>query len=169
MILVQSTVGSVLLMVLGMILLGCWPVVWKHIALRGRNFTHTFLDYCLTYAVIGAFTALTFGQLGPEISGQPNFIDQLQQKAVYILVPTAAFGGMCFMMADICVQYSVALLRLAIGPPILNAVVIIGSELKAAHTDTRAQVPERHVFVLLLFALCSSCYLLLNLFQCSVY
>ena len=81
MILLQSTGGSVALMLLGMAMLGCWPVVWKHISLKGRNFTHTFLDYCLTYVVLGSFTAVTFGQLGPEVSGTPTSWASCQSAA----------------------------------------------------------------------------------------
>jgi hypothetical protein len=46
---------------------------------RGRIPSHIFLDYALTYLVLGTVVALTLGQLGPGTPDSPQFLQQLGQ------------------------------------------------------------------------------------------
>jgi ABC-type Na+ efflux pump permease subunit len=53
--------------------------VWNLIEQRGRIPSHIFLDYALTYLVLGTVVALTLGQLGPADASSPRFLQQLSQ------------------------------------------------------------------------------------------
>lgn len=68
--------------------------MWNLIEQHGRIPSHIFLDYALTYLVIGSTVALTLGQLGPE---QPNFLEQLQQDNGS-MVAFAFAGGFCLAL-----------------------------------------------------------------------
>jgi hypothetical protein len=57
-----------------------WPAVWNLIEQRGRIPSHIFLDYALTYLVLGTAVALTLGQLGPATAESPAFLQQLSQQ-----------------------------------------------------------------------------------------
>jgi hypothetical protein len=104
---------------------------------RGRIPAHIFLDYALTYLVVGCIAALTLGQLGPSAGSKTatlhrsaatelSFTQQLQHvQDNWQMVVFAMCGGFCLAMGDLAIQYTTAFLGLSVGPPLVNALTII--------------------------------------------
>ncbi|KAF6262348.1 ureide permease-domain-containing protein [Scenedesmus sp. NREL 46B-D3] len=129
------------LMMVGIVLLGTWPAVWNLIEQRGRVPSHIFLDYALTYLVLGTAVALTLGQLGPATPGSPPFLQQLSQDNSR-MVAFALAGGFCLAFGDLGMQYATALLGLSIGPPLLNALTVIIGVVLAYFLDGGINKPQ---------------------------
>ena len=66
-------------------------------------------------------------QIGGPKQGRPNFTDQLGQ-ANGPLVGFAVAGGVTLAVGDVCMQFSVALLGLLVGPAAINALTIVIGE-----------------------------------------
>ncbi len=66
-------------------------------------------------------------QIGGPKQGRPNFTDQLGQ-ANGPLVGFAIAGGVTLAVGDVCMQFSVALLGLSVGPAAINALTIVIGE-----------------------------------------
>ncbi|WIA38780.1 hypothetical protein OEZ86_002068 [Tetradesmus obliquus] len=128
-------------MMVGIVLLGTWPAVWNLIEQRGRIPSHTFLDYALTYLLLGTAAALTLGQLGPENAATPRFLTQLTQDNGRA-VAFALAGGFFLAFGDLGMQYATALLGLSIGPPLLNALTVIIGVVLAYFLDGGINKPQ---------------------------
>ncbi len=63
-------------------------------------------------------------QIGGPKQGRPNFTDQLGQ-ANGPLVGFAVAGGVTLAVGDVCMQFSVALLGLSVGPAAINALTML--------------------------------------------
>jgi hypothetical protein len=147
------------MLIVGMLLLGLWPPIWRYLGSKGRcdplatavappqrrppaqqvnmdphtpspNHSpsrhpfHTFLDYGLTYIVIGTLAAVTLGNAGPSIGSSPKFSEQIHQANG----PVAAFAilaGICLGLADLAMLYSIALIGVVLGPMISSTTSII--------------------------------------------
>jgi hypothetical protein len=116
---------AIMVMLFGMFFLGTAPAIWNKVERAGRIPSHTMLDYIVSYVLVGVITTLTLGQLGPPpADGRPNFLDQIRQPNG----PVTAFAlasGVFLGIGDVALQYAVAFLGLAIGPPIMNALTVI--------------------------------------------
>lgn len=108
-------------MVAGIGFLGGWIAIWNILDGKGRSHTHTFLDYCLAYVLMGVVVSLTFGQLGG--SHDHKFLYQLGQDNGWAVL-FAVVGGITLSMGDVAIQYTVDLLGMATGPAIINALAI---------------------------------------------
>ncbi len=86
------------------------------------------MDYCFTYMVAASVIALTLGQFGGSDSdGKPNFLQQLPQRNVAAAAAAIA-SGVCVGLGDAAMQYSIALLGLAVGPAVINSLIVIVGE-----------------------------------------
>lgn len=121
--LAQSLPAVLALLISGMLLLGLWPPCWRHLGMNGRNQTHTFLDYGLTYIVVGALTAVTLGNAGASIGAAPSFSEQIRQPHS----PAVAFAlaaGVCLGLADLAMMTTISILGLVLGPMISSTTSI---------------------------------------------
>uniref|UniRef100_A0A383VZ22 Uncharacterized protein n=1 Tax=Tetradesmus obliquus TaxID=3088 RepID=A0A383VZ22_TETOB len=141
MLMISTIPEAIGLMMVGIVLLGTWPAVWNLIEQRGRIPSHTFLDYALTYLLLGTAAALTLGQLGPEDAAAPRFLTQLQQDNGRA-VAFALAGGFFLAFGDLGMQYATALLGLSIGPPLLNALTVIIGVVLAYFLDGGINKPQ---------------------------
>ena len=94
----------------------------------GADPRRIYMDYCFTYVVAASVIALTLGQFGDSDSdGKPNFLQQLAQRNV-AGTAWAIASGICVGLGDAAMQYSIALLGLAVGPAVMNSLIVIVGE-----------------------------------------
>ena len=125
MIAIEGVPVAIVVMLCGMFFLGTAPALWNKVERGGRIPSHTMLDYIVAYVIVGVTTTLTLGQLGPPPpNGAPNFLQQVQQ-ANGPLVGFSIASGIFLGIGDVALQYAVAFLGMAIGPPIMNALTVI--------------------------------------------
>ena len=76
-------------------------------------------------------------QVGGPQQGRPNFTDQLGQRNGP-LVGFAVAGGITLAVGDVCMQFSVALLGLSVGPAAINALTIVIGATQSGKLDRLA-------------------------------
>ena len=125
MLLITEKAWVFLAMGAGLCTLGTWPVLWNFLKRRGGNPRHIYVDYAAIYLCAATFAALTlrqFGHSNPRTT--PDFLQQVPQRNAAVAL-FAVFGGVCMGVGNAAMQYSVALLGLAVGPAVINSLIVI--------------------------------------------
>lgn len=129
------------------------PVVWGSLVLhatwillysrgdrKGRRPAHTFADYFWVFAVVGTVNAFTFGQIGGDRDGEPNFTHQLQQDN-WQLVLFAISAGALEVFGDALMLFAAAYLGVGVGPCIHTSVTIALATTLSWLIDERVERP----------------------------
>ena len=109
--LVESKGGAIACMLLALLFLGTWPALITLLERRGRLPQHTYLDYTITNLLAAILIAFTLGQIGHSSLDKPNFLDQLSQVPLLVLIKRCLLErlGELFMLMCQCLPCNLCL------------------------------------------------------------
>uniref|UniRef100_A0A7S1C312 EamA domain-containing protein n=1 Tax=Bicosoecida sp. CB-2014 TaxID=1486930 RepID=A0A7S1C312_9STRA len=113
-----------LMMVATTVLLGSWPSVFKVVERRGMRTEHAYLDYSPGNFVVALALALTVGNMGAALPGEPNFSDNLvDDNARRIFF--AALGGATLCIGNLLFVFGIGLVGVSIAQPLQASLTVV--------------------------------------------